>query len=717
MNEVQSPSRKQGRTQAKEGGGKGKILEPGRNCWRREYAGRAAVIVDAADYYAAFKSAASQAEKTIYIAAWDIDSHTALGREGDDERLGDFINRIARDNPGLRVHILTWDFSVIYIMEREILPLFNLGWKTHRRVRFRMDAEHPVGASQHQKVVVIDDSLAFCGGIDITRDRWDTPEHRPDDPRRTDPKNQRYRPFHDVQMVVDGEAARALGDLFRDRWLRATGKVLEKKAPSGARPWPRNITPDLNGVDVGIARTLPAYKGYPKALEVRRFYEDAIASARGFLYIENQYLTSRAVARALSESLRLEEGPEVVLVLPQESSGWLEQSTMDNLRLHILRHLHQMDHKRRLRVYHPVLESEDVLPVVHSKVMVVDDRILCVGSANLSNRSMGLDSECVLILEAGEDVRVREAAAAFRNRLLGEHLGVNSGQVSAEFERTGSLIRTIEALRGEGRSLRPLRAGEDSRGYELELIRDIPFVDPERPAAVEEMMDQFLTEEASSGHPLRKFFAALALLFILAGLWRFTPLGDWLTRERLVGLAGSFKEFAGMPLGLILFYVAGSLLVVPVSLLHALAGALFPFPAGFLYALLGSLLGAVETYFLGAVLGKDLVRRIGGKRMNRISRKLVHKGWVTVLVVRNLPVAPFSVVNMIAGVSRISFRDFLVGTVLGMTPGILLITIFSKRLFEFIENPNWLNLAVAAGVAVFLGGALWWVKWRLTRNH
>jgi phosphatidylserine/phosphatidylglycerophosphate/cardiolipin synthase-like enzyme len=152
-----------------------------------------------------------------------------LGKDDDnEEELGDFLNRLAAENPDLEIHILSWDFSVIYVMEREILPLFNLGWKTHPRIRFRMDGEHPVGASQHQKIVVVDDLLAFCGGIDLTKNRWDTPEHRTKDPRRVNPDGKPYRPFHDVQAAVAGPAAAALGDLFRERWRRATGRELQR---------------------------------------------------------------------------------------------------------------------------------------------------------------------------------------------------------------------------------------------------------------------------------------------------------------------------------------------------------------------------------------------------------------------------------------------------------------------------------------------------------
>src|SRR3954467_11358589 len=94
--------------------------------------------------------------------------------------------------------------SVLYSLERELFPIVALGWLTPRRIRFCLDEDLPAGASHHQKIVVVDDAVAFCGGLDVTTRRWDTAEHRLDDARRVDPAGLPYRPFHDVQAVIDG---------------------------------------------------------------------------------------------------------------------------------------------------------------------------------------------------------------------------------------------------------------------------------------------------------------------------------------------------------------------------------------------------------------------------------------------------------------------------------------------------------------------------------
>jgi phosphatidylserine/phosphatidylglycerophosphate/cardiolipin synthase-like enzyme len=145
----------------------------------------------------------------------------------------------------LRVRLLAWDFSMVYALERDLTPLFSTGWHRHRRVDFRLDNQHPFVASHHQEIVVVDDALAFVGGLDIAKDRWDASEHRCDDPRRRDPAGRPYPPFHDVQMAVDGAAAAALGDLVRERWQRATGKRVASLANGDFDPWPGSLTPDF----------------------------------------------------------------------------------------------------------------------------------------------------------------------------------------------------------------------------------------------------------------------------------------------------------------------------------------------------------------------------------------------------------------------------------------------------------------------------------------
>src|SRR5262245_55059893 len=234
------------------------LFHAGVNCWRTAHAKRAALLVDGDDYFRAFSAAAERARRSIMVLAWDFNSRTRLRSEEDGapQRLGDFLNFLARRRRALDVRVLIWDYPMIFGTDREFPSVYGLGWKPHRRVRVRYDNTHPVTGSHHQKVVVIDDQVAFCGGFDLTCKRWDTSAHQASDARRCDDSGSAYPPFHDLMMMVDGAAARALGDLARERWLLATGRRL---LPVGraADPWPPSTEPTLERVDVALSRTLP----------------------------------------------------------------------------------------------------------------------------------------------------------------------------------------------------------------------------------------------------------------------------------------------------------------------------------------------------------------------------------------------------------------------------------------------------------------------------
>src|SRR4029453_15736940 len=234
------------------------ILGEGRNCWKIAKASRVKFLIDGGAYFSALADALAQARESILIQGWDFDSRTSLRPEASPARttvlLGHYLNSLAARYRHLHIHILVWDFAMIFALEREELPFFGPGWHRHPRIHFHMDGNHPVGASHHEKIVVIDDAVAFVGGIDLAKGRWDTPEHRPEDPRRSDFNGARLPAHHDVQVGVAGEAAAALGELVRNHWRLATGRPL--RAPSSYPDrGPAPITTHLTNIEVPMART------------------------------------------------------------------------------------------------------------------------------------------------------------------------------------------------------------------------------------------------------------------------------------------------------------------------------------------------------------------------------------------------------------------------------------------------------------------------------
>ncbi|WP_327139770.1 phospholipase D-like domain-containing protein [Nocardia sp. NBC_01327] len=463
-----------------------RILTPGETCWQIAQADRLACIVDAADYFRHAKSAMLQARKRIVLIGWDFDTrikfepqHKTL--EGPD-RLGKFLSWLPKQRPDLEIYLLKWNIGAFAAIGRGMTPIFVANWMTDRRLHFEMDAAHPIGSAHHQKIVVIDDALAFCGGIDMTVDRWDTGDHRDDNHYRTEPNGNRYGPWHDATTAVDGDAAKAIGELARARWKAATGQELQAVDEiAGDIPWPEGLEPTMCSVDVGIARTLPALADRTEVREIEALYLAAIAGAERSLYIESQYLASRHLAEAIAARLREPNGPEIVLVLPRHADGWLEQQAMDGARRRLLHLLWQADTQNRLGVYYPVTEAGAPI-YVHAKVLVMDDRLLRVGSSNLNNRSMGFDSECDLVVEVTPDTAdgelLRDTILGIRRQLICEHLGAEPAKFEATLAETSSLRGTVEALRGSGRTL--VRFEPETVEDEDSPLAENELMDPER---------------------------------------------------------------------------------------------------------------------------------------------------------------------------------------------------------------------------------------------
>jgi uncharacterized membrane protein YdjX (TVP38/TMEM64 family) len=435
--------------------------------------------------------------------------------------------------------------------------------------------------------------------------------------------------------------------------------------------------------------------------------------------MENQYFSANAIGSALAERLREPLGPDMVLVSPRTESGWLEETTMGVLRARLYRRLASADAHGRFRMYCPELPdlAAHACLNVHSKVMVVDDALLTVGSANLSNRSLGFDTECNLAVEARGDPRMRASIASLRNRLLGEHLGVEAAQVQDALRAHARLIAAIESLRGNARTLTPLepRISSDVDA----LIPDGAVIDPEQPLVSDALVRDFVPEHEQK--PLRGRLIGLCVLIcaiaILAAAWRWTPLRDWLDLNALIGYADQLDDLPATPFLVLIAYVVAGLLVVPLTVLIAATGVVFGPVLGAVYALAGSLLSGLTTYTIGRKLGRETVRRLAGERLNAISRKLAERGLFAVVLVRIMPVAPYSIVNIVAGASHIGLRDFLLGTAIGLLPGILAIVVFVDRIVASVRDPGFVTFALLAVIAGLLGGSAVVLQRRLARRE
>ncbi|HZZ70372.1 MAG TPA: phospholipase D-like domain-containing protein [Phenylobacterium sp.] len=444
------------------------LLEPGNTCWRRETSARAALIVDMADYFDAAMAAMREAKHTVHLLNWAFEPQTLFhpqpGCTGpEDDRIANFLKRLARDNPGLDVRVLCWQSALPVAATQNWFPLADRKTFAGSNVKFVLDGKLPMGASHHQKAIVIDDAIAFCGGGDIGPDRWDTHHHLDDDPRREMTKHAHgnhekdFDSRHEVMGIVEGPAAKALGVLFRERWARCTGETPPE--PPKTRPaWPAGLKPQFKDIEVGLSRTHGAWKHHPEVREIEALHLGCIAEARRCIYMENQYFTSPLIAAALATRLREPDGPEVVLIGTEHSPSFFDQSTMDRTRVRFIEKLKRADKHGRFQAYSPVTTLGRII-IVHAKLTIVDDRLLRIGSANINNRSMGLDTECDLSFEATGRAATGARAEILRLRthLLAHWLGCDDAIVETAIREAGGVSAGLEALRNAGYArLRPI---------------------------------------------------------------------------------------------------------------------------------------------------------------------------------------------------------------------------------------------------------------------
>ena len=464
------------------------LLKPGKTCWTVSNATRAALLVDGEQYFSVLRQALLRAREQILLAGWDFDSRILLPPPRDCEptdelacapmQLGELLGYLVRTRPGLRIDVVRWDYHWLYRGDREPDTREKL---TRLGVRFHEHDGHPVTGCVHYKLVVIDDALAFCGGMDLTHHRWDTCRHDPDDANRSDCTGSSYMPVHDTQVCVAGPVAAHLGDYLRAHWPQQTSAP--RKPTAREAFWPDSLSVDFENIRTGICRTQP---GSPESSEhvreIEAFYLAAIGATQSTMYIENQYFTSARIAQAIAERCRRCPRIQGLLV------------GMERPKTHV--ELHTMGYGRRQ--FHDVLNEAGVsgrVPLVaamsgggginlHSKTAIFDDRWFTVGSANLNRRSMGFDVECNLVLEATCAAH-RRAIQDLRNRLVAEHVGMTTDELETVLGERG-LADLPSLARGSRRLalLQPL-SPEPIFGPVLAPLfdRDQAWIPPALPAA------------------------------------------------------------------------------------------------------------------------------------------------------------------------------------------------------------------------------------------
>lgn len=211
-----------------------------------------------------------------------------------------------------------------------------------------------------------------------------------------------------------------------------------------------------------------------------------------------------------------------------------------------------------------------------------------------------------------------------------------------------------------------------------------------------------------------KILTFLVVCVALAAAWRYTPLSELVTGERVTAWARAVREYPAAPLIVILAYIPTAFLMFPRPLLTLMTVIAFGPWLGFTYGMVGIVVSALATYYAGRVLKKETVKRLAGRYFDGASKALRRHGLAAMTAMRIVPAAPFAVEGILAGALRVKVWHFTVGTVLGVLPGVLATSVFGHQLTAALEDPSTINWWIVAGVIVAFAAMMWYFKRKLT---
>jgi phospholipase D1/2 len=447
-----------------------RVVQVPRNAFVQTEVEQSGLLFDARNYYKTLYRALEQAESYVVISGWQFDSGVKLLRGEDAEQashpltLLELLGALCEARSELRIYLLAWDFSIVYARERESGQAEKFNSK-HPNLRFQWDAHPSVGGSHHQKFVVVDGALGFIGGIDLCDARWDDCDHRVGHPDRVNVLGDPCKPYHDVQAGFAGKLVTPLVELFAERWQRAGGLPLYLPT-ADSRTRSRYDLARLSGCSAepiaatyaALSRTQVDTRAEPARVgEVLALFADAMARARWLIYAETQYFTSRSLARVLIERMRDDALPklQIIIFMPAGADTPMEKFALEDTQEDVLNSLLEAAREtgHELRLLYPASRHDDgseTPTFIHSKILIVDDQFLMIGSPNFTERSVALDTELAISWEcAADDDGSNGCIRTIRSKLLAEHSGVSASEWLKQSELCARIDELLE--RGDTR--------------------------------------------------------------------------------------------------------------------------------------------------------------------------------------------------------------------------------------------------------------------------
>lgn len=490
---------------------------------------QACPLIDGEEALEAMAHAMLNAKEKIYIAGWCVSPHIYLVRDRSVKNLASYrldhiLHTVAKR--GVKIYIILWHETTLAGMNLNTVLTSKLLTSMHPNIQVILHPPTtPFVWTHHQKSVVVDDLIGFCGGIDLAWGRYDNASHTIVDNCQlslTWPGNDYYNgavnrcvsckskidsfrdgfdrdrhprlPWHDIHCVVTGELARDLALNFVGRFNHHFGDVLSLKihGPDDEllHPKAHHIAPYLptwvNMVTVNgqVIRSISSWSGSMRTEQsIHNAYIEIIQQAQYYIYIENQYfcshtilsyknenLIAQAITERISRAIVEHEVFRVYILLPMHPDGDPLDSSIQQIIKYQNRTICGI--YEQLKTRHPEADIDKYISFfslcnygylqgmahfnqiyIHSKLMIVDDKITIIGSANINDRSMNgsRDSEIAVVIEDldvtqtfmnGRLRRTGKFAKSLRKRLWREHLGYNPKEATEKAQQQATVEAT-----------------------------------------------------------------------------------------------------------------------------------------------------------------------------------------------------------------------------------------------------------------------------------
>jgi phospholipase D1/2 len=256
----------------------------------------------------------------------------------------------------------------------------------------------------------------------------------------------------------------------------------------------------------------------------------------------------------------------------------------------------------------------------------------------------------------------------------------------------GSLVEAVDRLSANGHRLRPIEDREPEASGFAGMLKSV--ADPKHPLTPTRIWNGARGARATrEGATVIVTAGLIALLIALA--WNLTPVSEILTRDRVQSLLAAAADTAWAPLWVLVAYLVAGIVAFPVTVMIVATAAIFGPWLGMLYATLGVIASALLMYFVGSWLGRDILQRVAGSPCARVRNEIDKRGVLAVAAIRLVPVAPFTFINLMAGACSIALGDYVAGTLIGMSPGLIAISLLGHQITVlFTEEFSAGNFAV-----------------------